>query len=103
MNEMLNSISKNSIGELVMNHFQISMVDRFAWWLTYKESVHRAVKEARNGKAQEIKRVFIGNYFMDGLPNNCISCLMTHILCTVWYRKMYSSATEQWIPHSSSP
>ena len=69
-NEMLNTISKNSIGELVMNHFQISMVDRFAWWLTYKESVHRAVKEARNGKAREIKSVFIGNYFMDGLPDN---------------------------------
>ena len=61
--EMLNSISKNSIGELVMNHFRVDMVDRFAWWLTYKESVHRAIKEARNGKAREIKSVFSGRFF----------------------------------------
>jgi len=65
--DMVHNDLMDFISELIVDHFHVNTIDRATWWLTYGETVCRAIKDERNKQAEDITDIFTGEYFVNGL------------------------------------
>jgi hypothetical protein len=70
--EELNKLGPKTLSAVVMERFNIQEEQQPSWWMTYKHAVHKALREARNGKALAVKKSIAGkSIFLSLLPLHC--------------------------------